>query len=190
MTKKAKRYNKVSLDELSAAAESKERIEISKQDAMKANRIVIIKRDGRKQPFNTDKLRKVCMWACDDKDWLADELIRDTEIKLHKEMNIKDMFQQIIVTAVNKVSMIGGHWEDIAAKLQLVSIYKETHNISNASEYPSVSVILEKGLEHRIYDKASVKTYTSEELTSIDNMIKPERDLLFNYKGLVTFFDK
>jgi len=192
MTKnqQAKRYKKLSLEELSNAAESREKIDISNQDAMKANRIVIIKRDGRRQPFNPEKLRKVCMWACDNKEWLADELIQDTEIKLHKEINIKDMFQQLIVTAVNKISMIAVHWELVSAKLELMSIYKETFNISKADQYPSMSTVLEKGVDHKIYDKTTVSKYSDDDLKAIDGMIKPDRDLIFNYKGLVTFFDK
>ena len=50
--------------------------------------------------------------------------------------------------------------------------------------------ILNKGVEHKIYDKQTISLYTDEELQIINDAIKPERDLLFNYKGLVTFFDK
>jgi len=187
---KHRRYNKSSLEHLSSAVEGKEKIEISNQDAMKANRITVIKRDGRKQPFEPEKMRNVCLWACDNVEWLADELIRDTEIKLHKEIHIKDMFEQVIVTAVNKISLLYPQWEDIAAKLQLMSIYKETYNFGSTDEYPHMSEILEKGIGHKIYNKETIGLYSNSEIEEINAAIKPERDLLFNYKGLVTFFDK
>ena len=188
--KKATRYIKTSLVNLANAAESKEKIDISNNSSMKANRITIIKRDGRKQPFSAEKIRKVCLWACDGNEVFADELIRDTEIKLHKEIHIRDMFQQLIITAVNKISMLYPVWEDFAAKLELMKIYKETYYISKAEEYPHMIDILNKGVEHKIYDKQTISLYTDEELQIINDAIKPERDLLFNYKGLVTFFDK
>ena len=122
--KKATRYIKTSLVNLANAAESKEKIDISNNSSMKANRITIIKRDGRKQPFSAEKIRKVCLWACGGNEVFADELIRDTEIKLHKEIHIRDMFQQLIITAVNKISMLYPVWEDFAAKLELMKIYK------------------------------------------------------------------
>ena len=187
---KAKRYNKLSLDDLSSAVQSKEKIDISNNDSMKANRITIIKRDGRKQAFNPEKLKNVCLWATENQEIFANELIRDTEIKLHKEIHIKDMFQQLIVTAVNKISMLYPMWEDFAARLQLISIYKETYNMSKIEEYPKMSDILAKGVEYKIYDKKTVSSYSKEELEEINNAICQERDYLFNYKGLVTFFDK
>jgi len=185
---KAKRYNKSSIQNLSAAITAGEKVNVSNQDSVK--RITVIKRDGRKELFKPEKMRNACMWACENKDFMADELIRDTEIKLHKEIHIKDMFQQLIVTAVNKISMLQPMWEDVSAKLQLMSIYKETYNISTTSEYPHIKDILHKGIEHKIYNKQTFNSYTDEELEEINNAIKPERDLIFNYKGLVTMFDK
>lgn len=184
----AKRYNRVSLDNLGAALNAKVKIDVSNQETV--SKIIVIKRDGRKQSYDPAKMRNACMWACDGKDFMADELIRDTEIKLHKEIHIKDMFQQLIVTAVNKISMLQPMWEDVAAKLELMKIYKETYNISKASEYPHLKDVLAKGLEHKIYDRKTISKYTSEEIEQINAAIVPDRDMLFNYKGLVTFFDK
>jgi ribonucleoside-diphosphate reductase alpha chain len=188
--KTAKRYNKVTLDNLSVAVQEKEKIDISNQTSMKASNITVIKRSGKKQAFNPVKMRNACLWATDGNEFMADELLRDTEIKLHKEIHIKDMFQQVIVTAVNKISMLQPIWEDVAAKLELMKIYKETYNISKGEEYPHLSEILAKGLDHKIYDKASVACFTSDEIEELNDAIDPERDLIFNYKGLVTFHDK
>ncbi len=184
----AKRYNRVSLDNLGAALDAKKKIDVSNQETV--SKIIVIKRDGRKQSYDPAKMRNACMWACDGKDFMADELIRDTEIKLHKEIHIKDMFQQLIVTAVNKISMLQPMWEDVAAKLELMKIYKETYNISKGAEYPHLKDVLAKGLEHKIYDRKTIGRYSSEEIEQINAAIVPDRDMLFNYKGLVTFFDK
>lgn len=186
--KNVKRYNRVSLDNLGAALDAKKKIDVSNQETV--SKIIVIKRDGRKQSYDPSKMRNACMWACDGKDFMADELIRDTEIKLHKEIHIKDMFQQIIITAVNKISMLQPMWEDVAAKLELMKIYKETANISKATEYPHLKDVLAKGIEHKIYDRKTVSRYSAEEIEQINAAIVPDRDQIFNYKGLVTFFDK
>lgn len=187
---KAKRWKRLSLNDLSIAVTGKEKINISNQDIMSANKITIIKRDGRTEPFNPEKLKKMALWACDSNEYMTEELIRDTEIKLHKEIRITDMYQQLIITAVNKISMLQPIWEDVSAKLQLMSIYKETYNISKENEYPSLLDVLLKGVEHKIYDKKTIAKYTLAELEELNLAIDPKRDILFNYKGLVTFFDK
>lgn len=190
MAKNKNKYKKITLDDLNSAVKNKTKIEISNTEDIKANTIIIIKRAGHKEPFKPAKLDKVVDWAVDGSVYMKEELLRDTEIKLHKEIRIQDMYQQLIVTAVNKISMLQPQWEMIAAKLQLLSYYKETYNISNHKEYPNLIDILDKGVEKRIYDKNTIAMYSTEELEELNNAIDPTRDLLFNYKGLVTFFDK
>lgn len=188
--KKATRYNKLSLNKLTSAVEGNKKLDISNNDNMEASKITIIKRNGSKEPFMPDKLKRVCMWATGELEAFADELIRDTEIKLHKEIKIQDMYNQLIITAVNKISMLYPIWEDIAARLELVKIYKETAGISHSDEYPHLKDTLQKGIQHKIYDRKTVSLYSTEEIEQLNNAIKPERDLLFNYKGIVVFNDK
>lgn len=187
--RKRNRYNKVALGDLNKAVKAKANIEISSETEMKANKITIIKRKGHKEPFSPKKLDKVLKWACPN-EHMRIELLRDTEIKLHKEIRIQDMYAQLIVTAVNKISMLNTEWEMVAAKLQLLSYYKETFNIANHKTYPNLADIIAKGVEKKIYDKESVLSYTEDEIQELNDAINPERDLIFNYKGLVTFFDK
>ncbi|MCP4481698.1 MAG: ribonucleoside-diphosphate reductase subunit alpha [bacterium] len=185
----SKRYNKVPLGTLNTAVKNKEIIDISNQDEIKANKIIIIKRKGHKEPFSPKKLAKVLLWACPNQ-YMREDLLRDTEIKLHKEIRIQDMYNQLIVTAVNKICMLNPEWEIVAAKLQVLSYYKETYNISNHKIYPSLPDIINKGIEKKIYDKDAINTYSETEILMLNKTIKQERDLLFNYKGLVTFFNK
>lgn len=185
-----RRYNKMSMENLSNAAEQKERIDISNHDKLKANKINIIKRDGRKEQFNPEKLWKVCLWGTNNDDLFAKELLRDTEIKLHQEIHVKDMFSELINTAVNKISLLYPQWEEYAARLLLIRIYKETYNISTNEDYTKFSSVLAKGLDYKIYDKNTACKLSEEELKQIDNLIAPERDFLFTFKGLSIFFDK
>lgn len=186
---KAKRYNKVPLGTLSQAVENKENIDISNQEEIKASKIIIIKRKGHKEPFHPKKLDKVVDWSCPNQ-YMKEELLRDTKVKLHKEIHIKDMYKQLIITAVNKISMLNPMWEEVAAKLQLLEYYKETYNISDHNTYPELKDILTKGIEKKIYDKFTVNKLTEDEIQQLNTAINPERDLIFNYKALVTFFDK
>jgi ribonucleoside-diphosphate reductase alpha chain len=190
------RYNKVSLETLKDAVTNHKQIDISNKETLKdASQIIIIKRNGSKAPFNKKKLEKVVLWATGS-EILMKELIADTEIKLHKEIKITEMYQQLILTAVNKISMLQPQWENIAAKLQLLSYYKETYNISETFDikkgkiYPSLEEVLKKGIEHKIYDKKYLQMLSEDELKKLDQAIDYERDFIFNYKALVTIFEK
>jgi len=188
--RKGNRYNKASLGDLSNAVSSQEKIDISNNDSMKADKITIIKRDGRKEVFRPEKLYKDCLDATNGNEHAADELIRDTEIKLHKEIRIQDMYKQLIVTAVNKISMLQPFWENVAAHLQLKEFYREIYDIKREVEYPHLIDVLTKGMDYKIYDREMIAKFEIEELEQLNKAINPDRDKLFNYKGLVTFFDK
>ena len=98
--KKSIRYKRVPLSTLHNAVQNKETIDISNNDEIPANKIVIIKRNGSKEPFQPTKLDKVTLWATDNDEIMAKELINDSVIKLHKEIKIQDMYQQLIFLLV------------------------------------------------------------------------------------------
>jgi len=186
-----KRYNKIDLKTLNTAAREKSELEISniENDVAQADKIIVIKRSGDKEVYMPQKMRKVAMWACDGNETLADELLNDTQIKLHNEIHVKDMFKQLVVTAVNKISLLFPGWEDVAAKLTLLEMYKESWNIKDRT-YPHLNDVLEKGISHKIYDKDTYRSYTEEEINELNEYLDPQRDYLFNYKGITTFWDK
>ena len=193
---KKTKYNKVNLKTLVDSIEERLDINISNKESLEdASEITIIKRDGTKVPFNKNKLEKVVLWATEN-EILRDELINDTEIKLHKEIKITDMYQQLIITAVNKISMLQPQWENIAAKLQLLAYYKETYNIKDTfnikeqSIYPKLKEVFKKGMEYKLYDKDTIAKLSDEDLDRLDAAIDHNRDFLFNYKALVTMFEK
>ena len=43
---------------------------------------IIIKRDGREEPYNEEKLRKVTSWAAGGKTAFVDKLLKDLNIKI------------------------------------------------------------------------------------------------------------
>jgi ribonucleoside-diphosphate reductase alpha chain len=184
-----KRYNHITLKDIQQAVEENENIEISNQDTIQAPEIIIIKRDGREEPFNIDKLNKVVQWATQD-DFMSEELIRDTKIKLHKKIHIKDMYSQLITTAANKISMLYPMWEEVAGRLKLLEIYKETYNMKTIKDYPYLGDVLNKGVEYRIYDKDLINQFSEEEIKELNDAIIPERDFLFTFKSLTVAFNK
>lgn len=188
--KRSKRYNKINLERLNDAVEANRNIDISNQQNKKASLINIIKRDGRREPFSVEKLQRVVNWATEGREAFTKELLRDTEIKLHDEIKVTDMYRQLIITAVNKISMLYPEWEVTAARLQLLAYYKEVWNVSKFGDYPHLKEVLEKGLQHKIYDKDVVSLLTEQEVEKLNDAIDPLRDQTFNYKGLVTFYDK
>ena len=148
---------------------------------------IIIKRDGREEPFNEEKLKKVINWATEGKEVFTNALLQGLNIKINDKMKIEVLYDELINTAVNKISPLYPIYDTIAEKLYLMKIYKETAGLKKIGAYPHIKTFLKKGLKYKIYDKEIIKHFSDIELDKINSMIEPNRDLLFTYKGLAIF---
>lgn len=151
---------------------------------------IIIKRDGREEPFNEKKLRKVINWATGEKEVFTDKLLEALDIKINDKMKIEVLYDELINTAVNKISPLYPIYDTIAEKLYLMKIYKETSGLKRTGEYPHIKTFLKKGANFKIYDKNIIHKFSEKEIEKINGMIVPDRDLLFSYKGLAIFHKK
>ena len=151
---------------------------------------IIIKRDGREEPYNEEKLRKVTSWAAGGKTSFVDKLLKDLNIKINNKMKITDLYDALITTAVNNISPIYTEYDEIAEKLYLMKIYKETYGLKKTGLYPELKVVLEKGVKAGIYSKEFINSFSHKEIDLLNEMIVPDRDFIFTYKALNTFFTK
>lgn len=185
--------NKTPLSFIEDAIEDNKKIIVNqshKNVEINANKIQVIKRNGRLEDYNPEKMRKVCVWASNGNSGYADMLLDATVIKLYDKIKISDVYDELIKSAVNKISRIYPIYENIAAKLYLLKYYRESWNIKTNKDYPTLSVVIEKGLHSKKYNKNIFYTYSNEEIEELNKFIEPNNDFLFTYKSLIFFTRK
>jgi ribonucleoside-diphosphate reductase alpha chain len=149
----------------------------------------IIKRDGRFEQYNEDKMYSVLLWATEGSEALAKELLKDIEIKVFDKISIQKLFDEVIETAANKISDMYPIWDKVAKRLYLQKIYKEVWGIKR-NEYPDYKEVLKKGVQYGVYNREVIESFTDEEIQELNDMLQPERDLDLDYLGLRVFMDK
>ena len=156
------------------------------------NDIYIIKRDGRKEIYSEEKLRKVIDWASDGSKRFSNKLFDNFNIKIVNGMSIINLYDELINTAVNMITnkCDGENWDEIAKRLYLMKLYKETSKLKRIGNYPHLQNYINKGLKNKIYDYNIFKTFDEQEIDELNTAIDANRDLIFNYKGLKLFYDK
>lgn len=185
--------NKTPLSFIEDAIEDNKKIIVNqshKNIEINANKIKVIKRNGRIEDYNPEKMRKVCVWAANGNSGYADMLLDATVIKLYDKIKINDVYDELIKSAVNKISRIYPIYENIAAKLYLLKYYRESWNIKTNLDYPSLSTVIEKGLHHKKYNKNVFNSYSKTEIEELNKIIDPNNDFLFTYKSLIFFTRK
>ena len=150
--------------------------------------IMVIKRDGREEPYSINKMHRVLSWACDGNEFFVKEILEGVQFKLKDKIKIIELYDEVIKTAAQKISMLYPQYEYIAAKLFLLKMYKESG--CKVGFYPKLKDVLLKGVHYKIYDKNIISSFSDEDLQELDNAIDQTRDFLFNYKSLTTFYNK
>ncbi|MEG1150567.1 MAG: ribonucleoside-diphosphate reductase subunit alpha [Malacoplasma sp.] len=180
---------KVKLLSLEKNISENSKIEVDKK-IVDPSKIIIIKRDGREEYYNVEKMKRVCAWACDNDENYVNNLLSLTKIKLYNKIKISDVFDELIKTAVNNISRIHPNYERIAAKLYLLKIFHDTWQIKDKRKYPHLSLVIKKGLTAEVYSKKVFESYSNDEIDILSSYIKIENDHLFTYKSLYIFYSK
>lgn len=154
---------------------------------MDGKKHIIVKRKGNEEIYQPMKLFGVALWATDGNEALAEDLINSLDIKIYNRMNIEKLYDELIFTAANKISRLFPVWERVAAKLFVLKIYKETYGLKKIGSYPDYSEHIKKALRYGIYDKTKIELFSDEEIQKLGEMIDPNLDLMYTYKGINIF---
>lgn len=71
-----------------------------------------------------------------------------------------------------------------------MKVYKETANLRNTGYYPKYSDIVANGLEGGVYNHEVYSSFSQDELNELGNLIEPDRDMIFTFKGLFMMNNK
>lgn len=152
---------------------------------------IIIKRGGKEQKFNIQKLKRAVLWRTDGSEPLADELIESLNIKIYNKMKIEKLWEEVIKTASNKISEMFPIWDNVAKRAYILKIYKETYNLKiNTKKKHNYLDIIDKGIKSGVYNKEVFEYFSEEELEELGNYINIERDFNFTFIGVNTIMDK
>ena len=147
--------------------------------------ITVIKRNGRTEPLDISKIQKYTRDAVKGLENVSQsELEVDAQIHFRDGITSKEIQQTLIKTAVDKIDIDAPNWTFVAARLFLFNLY---HQVNGFSGYDTLEKYFIKG------EKEGRILYGLRDMYDLDVLekhIKPERDMLFNYLGVKTLYDR
>jgi len=162
----------------------------------------VIKRSGRREKLDINKIRIALEFAFKGLDVDPLELERDARIQFRDGITTEEIQEVLIRTAAEKVSPQAPDWQFAAARLLLYDLYKKVAHVRGyevrdelSKEYKPYFVegfydFVKTYTEKGIYGEYLLKNYSREEIRKLGLMIKPERDLYFNYTGIKILADR
>ena len=147
--------------------------------------IYIIKRDGRREKLDINKIRKYTASAVEGLNNVTQsELEVSCQLLFKDGMTSEEIQRSLIQTAVSKIDIDSTEWTFVAARLFLYDLY---HRVTGTSGYDHLVKHFERCEKE---NRVTVGLKDLYDLEKLNQAIDPTRDLQFNYLGIKTIHDR
>jgi len=147
--------------------------------------ITIIKRNGRTEPLDISKIQKYTSAAVKGLTNVSQsELEVDAQILFRDGITSSEIQKTLIKTAVDKIDIDAPNWTFVASRLFMFNLY---HQVNGFTGYCSLEKYFERGEKNGRLLMGLGDMY---DLEKLEKHIVPERDMLFNYLGVKTLYDR
>jgi ribonucleoside-diphosphate reductase alpha chain len=150
--------------------------------------VQVVKRDGRKEPLDIDKIHKVIQWACEDLQGVSvSEIELTSKLQFYNNITTKDIHETLIKAAANLITEDNPDYQYVAGRLINYQLRKEVYNryqpIDLKSHYENVR-------ELGYYDQNLSTMYSDNDWAQLNDAICHDRDFDIAYAGMEQFRGK
>jgi ribonucleoside-diphosphate reductase alpha chain len=154
-----------------------------------SNGINVVKRDGKTEPLNLNKLHVMVEEACKDLAGVsASQVEMQSGIQFYNGITTAEIQEILIRSASDLINLDHPNYQYVAARLLLFALRKRL--FGRMHEYPTVKQHTLRAIARGVYDAEIIDAYTEEEFEKLDSFIEHGRDYLFTYAGLRQVVDK
>ena len=149
---------------------------------------MIVKRDGRREHLNIDKIHFVVEEACTGLAGVSSSQIEmNANLQFYDGMSTDEIQEVLVRSANDLISLDAPNYQYAAARLLSYGLYKE---VFGRYEAIPLKDIINKNIERGVYDAEILEKYTDEEIDRLDTYLHHRRDENFTYAGLRQVVDK
>jgi ribonucleoside-diphosphate reductase alpha chain len=150
--------------------------------------INVVKKDGKQEPFDVNKIHKVLEWATEEINGVSiSEIELKANIQINNGMKTDDIHELLIKSAAELISEQTPNYQYVAARLVNYKLRKQVYG--DYTPWPLVNII-KHNIDKGVYDAQVISAYDESEIDSLDRYIKHDRDNEFTYVGMEQFRGK
>ena len=154
-----------------------------------SNGTKVVKRNGKTEPLDLDKLHIMVEEACKDLAGVsASQVEMQSGIQFYDGITTAEIQEILIRSASDLIDLDHPNYQFVAARLLLFALRKQL--FGGMYECPTVKWHVERCVGRGVYDAEILSLYNDEEFEKLQSFIVHERDYLFTYAGLRQVVDK
>jgi ribonucleoside-diphosphate reductase alpha chain len=154
--------------------------------------LYIIKRDGRKELLDINKVHKMTEAACDGLAGVSSSQVEmNSGLQFSDGMSTQDIQEVLIKSANDLITLENPNYQYVASRLLLFSLQKHVFGkwLPSDNHIP-LRYLVSRNIERGVYDKAILDQFSDDEWNKLNGYMKHERDWDFTYAGLRQVVDK
>jgi ribonucleoside-diphosphate reductase alpha chain len=147
-----------------------------------SSRITVIKRDGRKEDLELDKLHRVVFWATEGiNNVSASELEIRSQIQFYNGIKTTDLQETLIKAAADLISEETPNYQFVAGRLINYHLRKEVYN-----DYTPWNLyqLVKKNVELGYYAPELLTWYDESDWDRLNSYVKHDRDMILTYVAM------
>ena len=143
------------------------------------------KRDGRKENFDVEKIKRVIQWATNELD--VNPLVLESKFDefMKEDISTDDIQFNLIYHARILCVPEEPEWSNVAGRLETMLKWKHTQIFEKSFHY-----YIQEQIEKGVYKHAGIKKWTKRELINLGKYIVQNRDLDHSYGSVLTAHKK
>jgi ribonucleoside-diphosphate reductase alpha chain len=154
-----------------------------------SNGTKVVKRNGKTEPLDLNKLHVMVEEACKDLAGVsASQVEMQSGIQFYNGITTAEIQEILIRSASDLIDLDHPNYQFVAARLLLFALRKQL--FGRMHEYPTVKQHVLRAVGRGVYDPEILDLYTDEEFDKLESFIDHSRDYLFTYAGLRQVVDK
>jgi ribonucleoside-diphosphate reductase alpha chain len=154
-----------------------------------SNGTKVIKRNGKTEPLDLNKLHVMVEEACKDlANVSASQVEMQSGIQFYDGITTAEIQEILIRSASDLIDLDHPNYQFVAARLLLFALRKQL--FGGIYDCPTVNQHVERCVGRGVYDPEILSMYSYEEFEKLDSFIDHSRDYLFTYAGLRQVVDK
>ena len=154
-----------------------------------SNGIKVVKRMGRIEPINLEKIHIMVDAACEDLAGVsASQVEIQSGIQFYDGITTAEIQEILIRSASDLIDLDHPNYQFVAARLLLFSVRKSVYG--KMRDLPNLLPHIKECVNRGIYDEEVLDRYSEDELEKVNSFIDHGRDFLFTYAGLRQVADK
>ena len=154
-----------------------------------SNGTKVVKRNGKTEPLDLNKLHIMVEHACKDLAGVsASQVEIQSGIQFYDGITTDEIQEILIRSASDLIDLDHPNYQFVAARLLLFALRKQL--FGRMHEFPTLKTHVERCVELGVYDAEILDLYDDEEFDKLESFIDHHRDYLFTYAGLRQVVDK